>query len=179
MAWTTPMTAVAGAALNAADFNTHIRDNLNMTGPGVATAEGRWLVGSASKTLAERDIQEAIVTTNESTGSTAYTNLSTSGPSLTLTTGSFAIVSLYGQLVNATAANGACAMSFEVSGATTIAADDAQSIVTDGLTVDNGHYLGVSHGVTLTPGSNTFTCKYKAGSGTAWFSNRRLVVWSF
>lgn len=121
----------------------------------------------------------AVINTSQSTGSTAYTDLGTVGPAVTLTTGTSAIVTLGGTLSNNTQ-NDYATMSFAVSGATTLAASTALAVsspaLTDpaGTTVTYSNTLFVSG---LTAGSNTFTAKYAAGvGGTATFANRHICV---
>lgn len=183
MAWTAPMTAVDGNALNAADFNTYVRDNLNETAPSVAATEGAWFCSDAANNLVQRLPGRDYIATAQTTTSTSYTNLATTGPTVTLTTGTKAIVNLFAGATNSNA-NSASAMSFAVSGATTIAASDAIGIAWDGIDDDADGGVdevrkGVSVAVTLTAGSNTFTAKYLAGSGTSTFQYRRLSVWCF
>ena len=48
MAWTTPRTWTTGEIVTAALFNTHLRDNLNVTAPAVMTAQGDLLYASAA-----------------------------------------------------------------------------------------------------------------------------------
>jgi hypothetical protein len=52
MPWTTPKTWSAGETLTAANFNTHIRDNLNAIGPTIARARTTADVSNATTTLA-------------------------------------------------------------------------------------------------------------------------------
>lgn len=178
MAWSAPNTAVAGE-FTAADFNTYVRDNLNETLPALASAAGNWFIADAANSLVERGAEEDLVGTSQSTTNTAaYIDLSTTGPSVTMTTGTFAIVTLTAGLENSSA-NAASLMSYAVSGATTVAATDAVALITDGLLASNANVRSVSSVVTLNAGSNTFTAKYRAGSGTATFAERRLTVWSF
>lgn len=118
----------------------------------------------------------ATVATSQTTTSTSYTDLTTSGAAVTVTTGTLALVIIHGKMENNTNAQWA-AMGFAVSGATTIAAAD-----TEALMVGNpgANATMVSHSavflVTLTAGSNTFTCKYRVTGGTGTFSNRKITV---
>ena len=52
MAWTTPKTWASGYVVLAADLNTHLRDNLNVTAPAVLTTAGDILYASGSNTPA-------------------------------------------------------------------------------------------------------------------------------
>jgi hypothetical protein len=50
MAWTTPKTWASGYVVLAADLNTHLRDNLNMTAPAVMSAQGDIVIASGANT---------------------------------------------------------------------------------------------------------------------------------
>jgi len=52
MAWTTPRTWASGYVVLAADLNTHLRDNLNVTAPAVMTTAGDILYASGANTPA-------------------------------------------------------------------------------------------------------------------------------
>jgi len=52
MAWTTPRTWASGYVVLAADLNTHLRDNLNVTAPAVMTTAGDIIYASGSNTPA-------------------------------------------------------------------------------------------------------------------------------
>jgi hypothetical protein len=125
-------------------------------------------------------IDSAQVTTTQSTSSTSYTDLTTVGPSVTLTTGTSAIV-MFGARVNDDGNLGNNGyISYAVSGATTIAASDSFSAYGSGA---SGGEINISanyqHKVTtLNAGSNTFTLKYRRqdGSSTAGFLYRYLTV---
>ena len=52
MAWTTPKTWASGYVVLAADLNTHLRDNLNVTAPAVLTTAGDILYASGANTPA-------------------------------------------------------------------------------------------------------------------------------
>ena len=52
MAWTTPRTWASGYVVLAADLNTHLRDNLNVTAPAVMSSQGDVLFASGSNTPA-------------------------------------------------------------------------------------------------------------------------------
>jgi hypothetical protein len=120
---------------------------------------------------------DAAVATSESTDSNTYTNLTTTGPQVTLTTGTKVLVILSCRFNNAV--GGEPRMSFAVSGATTIAASDAYSIFQNYSGSTFSHSLQVSKAsvVTVTAGSNTFTAKYRSPdfSSRTW-SNREIFV---
>lgn len=148
MTWTSPDAHVwaTNEILTAANMNTYIRQNLD------------FLAGSIGATVA----------TSESTASGTYVDLATTGPSITVVTLTTALV-----IVSCGVANGA--MSFAVSGATTIAPVDATCFSVSGTSVSvQGSFLAFLAG--LTAGANTFTAKYRSNSGTAGFNNRNIVV---
>lgn len=180
MAWTTPMTFVDATALNAADLNTHLRDNLNETMPGKAVYAGSMFVVNSTGpiALAERQLATASLGQSESTASTSYVDLATVGPTVTETTGTRAMVSISTRMYNNTN-NALCAMSYAVSGATTLAAADSSMVAIDGVQTANRWHVGVCDFLSsLTAGDNTFTAKYRAGgAGTAYFGYRRIVLW--
>lgn len=172
MAWTAPMTAVSGSVYTAAQFNMFVRDNLNETAPAKATTAGSHFAGTGLNSIAERIAATDIVATSQTTTSTSYTDLATVGPTITATTGPYAIVFLYNSNVNSTTVSSL--MSFEVSGASSISAADNTSI---GIAGTAGSREGAAFLLTtLTPGSNTFRCKYRVGSGTGTFADRRITV---
>lgn len=113
----------------------------------------------------------------ETTTSTSYTNLSTYGPEVTVYTGKMALVAL---TCNIRVIDGGNAiMGYEVSGATSISPDDEKAVTYDDIGTNNqGLVLARVDLVTLNPGRNTFTAKYRTSSGStsAGFSRRNLVV---
>lgn len=118
----------------------------------------------------------AVVATSQTTTSTSYTDLSTAGPAVTLTTGTKAYVILTTYTFNNTS-NSVSNMGFAVSGATTIAAADTACLLFRG-NIAGGQDIQASavYEVTLTAGSNTFTSKYKVSGNTGTFSNRGITV---
>lgn len=177
MAWTSPMTATDNTIWTSAQWNTHVRDNLAETCAAKATATGNWFVttGTANQ-IAERELDSAVVATSQSTTSTTYTDLTTSGPAVTVATGTSAIVFWGADCSNATA-NAFAAVSVAVSGATTLAADGNYSMFIDGLDAGAGCRISTFYKFeNLTAGNNTFTLKYRAGSSTATFANREIMV---
>jgi hypothetical protein len=121
----------------------------------------------------------AWVETSQTTSSTSYTDLTTVGPTVTLTTGTsaFVVFGCWGTDTGNLGNNQK--MSVAVSGATTIAASDSWmafgSEGLNGVSMVNGYIF-----TTLTAGSNTFTAKYSksGGSSTADFTRRFLQVFT-
>lgn len=151
--WTTPPTWTVGEDITATDLQA-ISDDLTYLSD---------LIGSAAT---------ATVATSQTTTSTAYVDLATVGPTVTLTTRTKALVILTAYFENSAGAND-CRMSFEISGATTLAASDANSIRHVGA---SGTRMSAAALVTLNAGSNVFTAKYKVSAGTGTFINRDLIV---
>lgn len=113
------------------------------------------------------------VSTDESTTSTTYTNLATT-QSVTVTVGSsgqcfvFWSMGIYNVVAQMRA-------SVDVSGASTIAASDNYSLRSDSATFVSVCSTGYMF-TGLTPGSTTFTLKFKTSSGTARFFERRITA---
>jgi hypothetical protein len=174
MAWGTPLTAVANSPLNAAQWNSSVRDNLNETAAAKATTAGSIFVGTGVNTLAERLILSHSVDTSETTTSTTYTSLATNGPVVTAITGTQALVFTNAQLMNSGA--GASIATYEVTGATTDASDINRSLIVDNLPTNSVRMGSCNLQTGLTPGSNTFRILYRVVSGTGTFQRRRLQV---
>lgn len=175
MAWSTPLTAVANAALTAAQWNASVRDNLLETAPAKATTAGRIIVTTGVNTIAERAVLEAYVSASETTVSTTYADLTTTGPAVTLTTGTRALVWMNCQISNS-GASGSYA-SHAITGATASAAVDSTAIIADQPTGGGLPRYGTCDLRTgLTAGVNTFTMQYRVTAGTGTFQKRRIVV---
>lgn len=179
MAWTAPMTAVAGAVFTAAQFNVFVRDNLAETAPAKASTPGSFFVTSATNSIAERVVQNGFSSGSDTTSSTTYTNLDTStGPAVTVTTGTQALVILATSAANSVAAN-ISRMSYAISGATTSSATDSHSVAYSNTGSAGNNCANIVWESQLTPGSNTFTAQYRVAGGTGTFSSRRIVVVPF
>ena len=119
------------------------------------------------------------VSSSETTTSATFTNLTTSGPTVTLTVPATGVV-----LVMMTAtmftneANSAAVVGLSVSGANTIAPGDDIYNVSPAAGASATTTSSISKLLTgLNPGSTTFTMKYRrAGGVNATFGNRTLVV---
>ena len=177
MAWSAPMTAVANATFTAAQFNQYVRDNLNETAPAKATSAGSYFVADGVNSIAERTSAGNTVLTSQTTTSTSFTNLATIGPTITVETGPMALLFSHCQLSNSGV--GQSYAGVEVSGASSIAPALNRSINIDnaaGVVIGAGTSVIYEGGIVLTPGSNTFTMKYRVSSGTGTFADRRLFV---
>ena len=172
------MTAVANSVWTSAQYNTHVRDNFLASEAAVVTAAGQMVWSTAANTLAARTPSSATVATSQTTTSTSYTDLTTVGPQVTITTGSVALVYIGCNISNSTIGAGSL-MSYGVTSATTMLAADNWCLMWDGSAYASGlARLGVWHFVSnLVPGSNIFTAKYKVHTGTGTFLDRELIVY--
>jgi hypothetical protein len=181
MAWSAPLTAVANAALNASDWNASVRDNLNSTAVALATTAGRWFVATGATALAERAIVQNTVDTAEPlVNTTTYTNIATNGPIVSsVITGTQALVFINARLSNATASVQSWA-SYEVTGASTVVANDNWAIVAESPTLTQLWRQGATNlhtGLTAGGIGNTFRMQYRVESAsTGTFATRRLQV---
>lgn len=119
----------------------------------------------------------------ESTTSTSYVDLGTVGPTVSgveVTDSGKALVFVSANL-SAVAGEGAN-MSFEVSGATSIAAGatGTLSLATAGGSTSAAGSVTKIVPLTLNPGTHSFQAKYRSGSGgLATFNQRNLTVFAF
>lgn len=176
MAWTTPVTAVANAALTASQWNASVRDNLLETAVAKATTQGRHFVATGVNTIAEQDSQQTSVGTSEGTTSTSYTDLATTGPTVTLAISGRAWVALYAGIANS--GINASAMGFDISGASTVAALDSRAISVRGV-ASNWRIGGIFLQAGLTSGSTTFKAQYRVTGDTGTYTDRRIAVFGF
>jgi hypothetical protein len=115
---------------------------------------------------------------NGTTTSSSYGTLTGGGtnPSVTLVTGTTALVFISGWIANSNTATGN-RIGVAVSGATTLAASDDfcvyQDVATANYNLSNGYHYVITG---LTAGTNTFTLNYKTTSGTSSVSRRSLTV---
>ena len=143
----------------------------------VLTADSTAATGIKWATAAGGSITSGnnFVATSQTTTSTSYTGLAT-GQTVTITTGTKALVLLHARMTNSGSGNSA-RMSFAVSGATTMAADDDKAIFMTPYTASEFIQFGGHVYVTgLTAGSNTFTAQFRVGAGTGTFVARYITV---
>lgn len=180
MAWSAPMTAVHNGTFLASEYNAQVRDNLLETMPAKATAADQYFAVTGANAIAARATGSTYTTGSSTTTSTTYADLlSGAAPAVTITTGVNALVWGTSEMRSDTV-NTFCAIGVAVSGASTVAADDIATASIDGVTAANNTRTGFCHLFTgLTPGSNTFTMKYKTSAGTATFGFRELIVMPF
>ena len=170
-----PSTTLGDIEYRSSTANTNTRLGIGTTGQVLAVSGGvpAWTTpasaapGSASATVA----------TEQSTTSTSFTDLTTAGPAITITTGTKGLVIVTSQL-NA-GGNRTAVAGYAVSGATTIAASDTTAVQLSeqsGSVTIQGRSSAVSRLTTLSAGSNTFTMKYRSVSGdNVHFKNREII----
>jgi hypothetical protein len=120
--------------------------------------------------------QSAAVATRETTSSTSFTNLSTSGPAVTLVTGTTALVTVSVQL-DANPGGTYAEAAVAVSGATTIAATAANGVIYGlGNANSNASCSSTFLISSLTAGTNIFTVQYKTSANTMGAQHRKITV---
>ncbi len=147
------------------------------SGPDTAATKGYFADYSAGRiqieTLYIGGVATAAVLTSETTASTSYTDLATAGPSVTVTTGIAALVTITAEISNTGQVSNY--VGYEVSGATTTAVSDERKLRVSGpATVVQ--QMSASYLAVLTAGSNTFKLVYKTDGGTATFLRRSIIV---
>lgn len=172
---------MANAALTAAQWNASVRDNLNETAPGKATTSNQIFVSTAANTIAARtpDHDSYNGGGTDTTNSTTYTAL-TGGAAATMTTGTRATIFSTAR-VSHDVLGSRSFVSYAISGATTLAADDSWAAVRDcdgANRIVTSTYVSTHEG-SLTAGSNTFTQNFKVGSNIMSVANRRITVFPF
>jgi len=142
----------------------------------ISTSAAIFIKGAGAAASSSPTSASAKVATNQGTTSSSYTDLTTSGPAVTLTTGTKALVIISAEITSG-AVNQGGRMSFAVSGASTIAASDAVSYTYIGANTDFHRASSVTRVTTLTAGSNTFTSKYVSYyTNNVFFQNREIIV---
>jgi len=142
-----------------------------LTVDSTASTGLKWAAAaSASPTSATN-----VVTASETTTSTSFTDLTTAGPAVTVTTGTKALV-IYRTRIRNNANDEVSRMTFAVSGATTIAASAEYQLQYQGIANLEQSYSAHTLLTGLTAGSNTFTMKYAVNGGTGGFQRREITV---
>lgn len=175
MAWTTPKTWVAATQISEGDLNAYIRDLLQETMPAKAATAGDVFFAAGPNRITARTPSVATVATSQGTTSTVYTDLATVGPTVTVTTGTLALI-LFSASVNN---NGGSAKATVVSTPTWVdAVVQNWALIGGTQRAANAPFRGLTHKLftDLVSGPNTFTAKYATGAGTATFADRTLVV---
>lgn len=120
------MTAVSRAIWTSAQWNAHVRANLLETMVGKAATTGGYFVSTGANAIAERAAVSATVATSQTRSSEAYGDLATTGPSVTCTTGSEALVWI------------ACRSSSSLGGGAVEVGTTTAYACTDSATFDSG-----------------------------------------
>jgi len=124
-------------------------------------------------------VQTAFVATQESTGSSTYTDLTTTTDQVTVTVGASGIAMVFLHCeISASGTGDICYVSYAVSGANTIAASDEYALqFKNYVSGARGAYGTTMVHTGLNPGSTTFKMKYKDVSpNTGSFQYRRITV---
>jgi hypothetical protein len=172
-----PSTTLGDIEYRSSTANTNTRLGIGTAGQVLQVNSGATAPEWATPAPSVPANEVAKVATSQSTTSGSYTDLATSGPAVTLTTGTKALVIVTTELVNAGGANFGAYMAYAVSGATTIAATNDTCLKTISGSGGATDRLSAASIVTLTAGSNTFTAKYKSDfGGTSTFNNREINV---
>lgn len=178
MAWSSPLTAVVGAVLTAAQWNATVRGDLLETAPAKATTAGGYFVATGTNAIVQRTVGSANDGAVQTTGSTSYVTLN-AGPVVTSTTGTSALVIWSVRQFNNTAGQNTYS-SVAVSGASSSAASDSLSVLFTQPTANyanTGTYHWYFTG--LNAGSNVFTMQHRVTGGTGSFDERTLTVVPF
>jgi hypothetical protein len=166
-----PSTTLGDIEYRSATANTNTRLAIGTDGQVLTVASGvpSWAAtGSPSFNTGVN-----FVATVQGTSSSTYTNLATV-QSTTVTTGTKALVIISATYESGFASRGA-QISYDVSGATTLAAADARSAASDSAVLDGMTFGSVLTG--LTAGSNTFTMKFRSPTAQSVnFLNRTISV---
>lgn len=130
--------------------------------------------------IAPSVIQAATVTTDEIRNSASYGDMSTAGPSVTLTHAGTVAIIWISAYAYATANLKNMWISPDVSGANTVAASDANASVMFTQSINTANTLSRVLVLTgLTPGSTTFKLQYKAdANNNGHFVNRSIAVFA-
>lgn len=179
------MTAVATAVFTAAQWNTSVRDNINECPTAKATTLGSIFAVAGTNLVAQRTPARDVDNTEQFTSSTSYVDLdpvSTGGgigPSVTVDTGPIVQVHIYCQL-KGSAVGASVWAGFDIAGSHTLAASDVRALQYQPAQANGFNRYGATFLIQdVTPGTNIFTMRYRASSGTAGFAVRNLAVVPF
>lgn len=122
----------------------------------------------------------ATVATQETTSSSAYTDLATTTDQVTVTVGASGVVQVViTAWIKGSTVDGDIYASFTASGANVLAADDLRSLNIS-TPSGGGHQSSAVFVLTgMSPGSTTFKMKYKAATGTGTFHSRTISAIAF
>jgi len=146
MAWTTPKTWASGYVVLAADLNTHLRDNLNLTAPAVMTTQGDIVIASGANT----PIRLAKSTTSTQYLANTGTSNAPAWNEVALTTGVSGVLPVANGGTNASSLADKSVLITQDSGTDTVA---AVTMTTNGQLLIGGSSNGPTVAV-LTQGDN-------------------------
>lgn len=173
MSWSATHLFVAGDALTAAQQNS-INGDLNESAAAKATTQGYWFIsGSSANSINERAILQSEILTQETSTRTTYGNITTTGPTVTITTGTQAIISVTAQMFNSGANN--MYTSYGITGATTSVSIDDRALAFQAGAGDQIRATCTTL-QTLTAGSNVLKAEYKTTAGTGTWDDRRILA---
>lgn len=183
MAWTSPITFVAGQAPTSAQLNAMLYDNMMETEAAKADGFSHIFVSSGRNNIVQRQVQIGYGDPSGTLSSSSYVTHSTM-PSVTLDTGAAALV-IWSALISASGSatyTDYVAVSVKVTGATSINATDSYAIITHkspaGVTTIDGfmmaHYFN-----NLNPGTNTFQMQGRVTTGNATIDDCTIVGMPF
>lgn len=207
MVWTQPMTFVAGSVLTAAQLNLHLRDNLMASEAAIVQEDHDFVLSNGYHQLTRRKVADHLITTGESSSSTDYADLATTGPTVTVETTNRAWVIMTAHM-QCNDALSQIYMSFAIErpegaknadGELVATPEDAEenqgdnadtsgsrepgdnwALAHDGLSTAGSFRRSYVDFISanLTPGLNTFTCKYRVASSgvTGTWTNRQIIV---
>lgn len=172
MTWSTLPTYTDGTVLDASKLNA-IKANINETAPAKATTAGYHFVSTGTNHIEERAIVSDKILTQQTTTSTTYTNLSTTGGIAALTTGVKALIMHGCQMFNDTTS--ACWSSYELSGATSSSPNNDRAVTCEANANDSFRMSYCELQVT-NPGVNVFIQKYRVSAGQGTFDDRHIIA---
>jgi hypothetical protein len=172
-----PSTTLGDIEYRSSTANTNTRLALGTAGQVLTVNSGATAPEWAAAPSSIPESATATVATAQDSSSTSYTDLTTAGPAVTVTTGTKALVIVTTSFQNSAGSVQNYFMDFAVSGATTRSASDATAVKF--LPANSGQQMRASAAtlVTLTAGSNTFTAKYRVGAAsTCQWKDRTIFV---
>jgi hypothetical protein len=178
MAWVTPPTFSDGTLLTASQLNT-LSGDLNETAVSKATTAGRFFASTGVDSIAERVPNAGTITTSETTASTSFGHLATIGPDTQTTVTGPLVLLILGAVTSNNTVNAETYMGYQISGATTQAASDAETLRHTSATANAMVACSWAYLVPVTAGSNFFRANYRVSSGTGAWSFRRISLIPF
>lgn len=167
MAWTSPRTWASGYVVLAADLNTHLRDNLNVTAPAVMTTQGDVIYASGANTparLAKNTSAQRVLDNSGTNNNPAWAQVS-------LTTGVTGTLPVANGGTNATSLADKAVLITQDTGTDTVAAAAMTSsgqVLIGGTSGPAVATLTEGSGMTITNGDGTITLAASGGGQMYW-----------